>query len=149
MSDYNPEMDGITHINIYSKGKTTLGQWLSNFAQLGFTHPEDGFFQSVEGYWYWLSCKKDSLRDVYGWVAKAMGRELGGKDWLEDEEFKNKIKQALKCKIDQNVDLQSLFKESNLPFTHYYVYGGKVVNVPKAKWIIEYLEELRKEYNAI
>lgn len=29
----NPEEDGITHINIYSKGKTDLGRMLSNFAK--------------------------------------------------------------------------------------------------------------------
>lgn len=28
----NPEEDGITHINIYSKGSTELGRLLSNFA---------------------------------------------------------------------------------------------------------------------
>jgi len=32
----NPEEDGITHINIYSKGKTDLGRMLSNFAKLPF-----------------------------------------------------------------------------------------------------------------
>jgi hypothetical protein len=47
---YKSKDDGITHINIYSKGKTELGRWLSNFTY----HPietEDGKFDSVEGYW--------------------------------------------------------------------------------------------------
>ena len=28
---YKPKDDGITHINIYSQGKTQLGRFLSNF----------------------------------------------------------------------------------------------------------------------
>lgn len=30
----NPDEDGRTHINIYSKGGTELGRLLSNFAQM-------------------------------------------------------------------------------------------------------------------
>ena len=48
-----PQNDGITHINVYSKGKTTLGRWLTNFAHTPID-TIDGHFESIEGYWYWL-----------------------------------------------------------------------------------------------
>lgn len=48
ISKYTATTDGIDHINIYSKGKTTLGRMLSNFACTPFTHPEDGKFASIE-----------------------------------------------------------------------------------------------------
>jgi hypothetical protein len=50
-----PEEDGVTHINIYSKGKTELGRWLTNFSYSPFNHPEYGKFLSMEGFWYWDS----------------------------------------------------------------------------------------------
>ena len=34
-------------------------------------------------------------------------------------------------------------KACNLPLTHYYVYSGKVSQVPKAKWVIDYIESLK------
>ena len=46
-----PAEDGITHVNVYSRGLTTLGRWLSNFAHCPI-ETEDGPFASIEGYWY-------------------------------------------------------------------------------------------------
>lgn len=134
--------DGITHINIYSKGKTLLGRLLSNFANTPFNHPEDGMFKSVEGYWYWLSCKDDRLRDVIGFDAKKLGRELRAPDWCKDPEFKRKVCLAIKSKLEQNPGILSLMKANSLPFAHYYVYGDKVVEPEEGKWIIEYIESL-------
>ena len=142
---YNPEEDGITHINVYSKGKTWLGRRLSNF-DWSPVDLEDGKFHSIEGYWYWLSSDhedKDDLRHLYGYAAKMRGRELRGKDWIETEEFKEKIKRAITVKINQHFHIQKKLVESTLPFTHYYVFGDRVVLVEKGKWILEHLEQLR------
>lgn len=140
---FNPENDGLDHINVYSKGRTSLGRDLTNFSYSPINLPEDGKFNSVEGYWYWLSSKDDKLRSLHGFKAKQYGRAIRADDWLEDEKFKKKIKLAIKIKIESNPDLMRKFRTSSLPFAHYYVYGGKVVMVPKSDWIIEYLEELR------
>lgn len=137
--------DGKLHINVYSKGKTELGRLLSNFTKSPFNHPEDGNFNSVEGYWYWLSCKKEELRKLYGYQAKKFGRDNGGCDWVETEEFKRKIKLAIKSKIEQNQKIYKLLTEYSLPFKHYYVFNEHVVEPSNTKWIIEYLEELRNE----
>lgn len=66
--------DGKDFINIYSKGKTSIGQWLSNFAHTPFKC-EHGIFASIESYWYWLGCEDDDLRNLYGWQAKTEGRK--------------------------------------------------------------------------
>lgn len=142
----SPIDDGKKHINIYSKGKTELGRFLSNFARSPI-ETEDGKFMSIEGYWYWLGCKhpeKDLLRKHYGYKAKQIGRELGGKDWLDNETFKSKIKKAMNIKITSNVVMLEAFRTSTLPFTHYYVYGNKICLVPEAYWIIEEWERLRR-----
>lgn len=146
---FDPKDDGVTHINVYSKGKTDLGKFLSNFARAEFVHPEDGKFSSVEAYWYWLSTKDDSLRTLHGYFAKARGREIGGKDWMDSEEFKRKIKMAIRIKIHTNPKMMKEFKESKLPFVHYYVYGGKVVQPKEGTWIMEFLTELRNKDSLI
>ena len=46
--------DGVTHINVYSKGTTALGRALSNFAHIPFMVVPNGRFESIEAYWYWL-----------------------------------------------------------------------------------------------
>lgn len=141
---YKPSEDGITHINIYSKGTTVLGCWLSNFTRYRI-ETEDGLFESIEGYWYWLGCKDPRLRSAYGYEAKKLGRELGAADWLPGEEFKRKIKKALRTKILSSKTYSDRLRESTLPLTHYYVYGDKQIFVPEADWIIEEIEAIRRE----
>ena len=144
----NPEEDGITHINIYSKGKTELGRFLSNFQLFPFLTP-DGLFNSIEGYWYWLLCdhpEKDRLKKTSGYAAKLLGRQLKAQDWNDSEEFKTKIKIAILIKV--NYKLKDFFS-STLPFTHYYDYGGKVVKPKEGQWIIDYFNELRIDNNQL
>jgi hypothetical protein len=139
---YKPEDDGKTHINVYSKGLTELGQFLSNFAEAPAQTP-DGEFASIEGYWYWLSCRDNRLRRLSGWLAKSVGRRAKGKDWLKTDDFKNRIKSAIKTKLETYPDMYAELKACSLPLTHYYVYSGKASQVPKAKWVIDYIESLK------
>lgn len=95
----NPKLDGITHVNIYSQGKTELGRMLSNFYHYK-VKTRDGEFNSVEGYWHWLGiekCKeKEVLRKLYGYNAKKTGNSLkvSFKERF-DNNFQNKILNAI------------------------------------------------------
>jgi len=138
---YTPETDGINHINVYSKGKTELGRLLSNFAHTPFVC-DDGRFESVEGYWYWLGNKDDRLRSVYGYNAKSLGRKLPRQKSLSEEEFKTKIKIAINKKIKQN-NLMNVLAISRLPFVHYYAWDGHVKDAGY-RWIVDHITTLRK-----
>lgn len=141
---YLESEDGITHINIYSKGKTSVGRFMSNFTK-SHVQTEDGSFASVEGYWYWLGCKNDRLRTAYGYGAKKLGRELGAPDWLDGDEFRRKILVAIKSKIKMltNSDLQQLLL---LPLTHYYIHNGRVIDMgPRCQWILDGIISMAKE----
>lgn len=146
---FNSSTDGIDHINIYSKGKTELGRFLSNFSYSRIDTPY-GPFDSVEGYWYYLltprySFKAERLKSLTGFKAKELGRELTqGVDWNYSEEFKTLIKNAISCKINTMIGMADLLSESDLPFTHYYEYNGKVINVPENKWVLDHIEWHRK-----
>lgn len=142
------DYDGLTHVNVYSQGKTELGRFLSNFAQSPIV-TEDGSFASIEGYWYWLSCKDDRLRLLHGYSAKALGREVGGKDWMDDAEFKRKICSAIQFKMETPEAKDILKRNSHLlhlPLEHYYVYGNKVIRPKEGKWIIDKLESIISSY---
>lgn len=132
--------DGITHINVYSQGDTTLGTWLSNFSYSPICIPGDGEFKSIEGYWYWLSSKDERLRELIGFEAKKLGRSLEKKYIIDD--FEAKIKLAIDIKIKSNSDMMKELYESTLPFCHYYSYGGKRKDAGY-DWIIEHIEDRR------
>jgi hypothetical protein len=127
--------DGIDHINIYSKGRTELGRFLSNFAHTPI-NTEDGQFASIEGYWYWLGSGHDVLRELYGFKAKSMGKSLVKTRHIHEQEFKRKIYAACWQKIYSRPDMFSEFADSNLPFTHYYAYGNKIVNAGHT-WVVD------------
>lgn len=143
----DPKNDGVDHLNVYSKGRTALGRELTNFAHVPFNHPDFGFFASLEAYWYWISTgmQHDDLRRFYGATAKSVGiRHLPVK--IDDETFKNHIRDALRLKIAQNKKLCEAMRQSTLPFRHYYVHDGNppMVNEPKRHlWQMEALEEIR------
>jgi predicted NAD-dependent protein-ADP-ribosyltransferase YbiA (DUF1768 family) len=143
MIDIN--QDGVSHINIYSKGKTAIGRFLSNFSDAD-VNTEDGYFRTIEGYWYWLSTKDERLRNLPGFECKKLGRELGGKDWLETRQFQKKILKAICVKILSN-DLfkQELIATNNLPLFHYYVYNGKIVMPKDGLWMINFIDHLRTD----
>lgn len=161
MIDY--QQDGIDHINIFSRGKTSLGRFLSNFAYADI-ETEDGDFNSIEGYWYWLlhdssniEAVKDieSMRVLFGFDAKNLGKKLlerYGSRFSEekqvdnDTDFQRKIKGAIKFKIDNNVKYKEELTTCTLPFEHYYVFYGKIKEPTSHRWVIDYFDELRKEY---
>ena len=146
----DPNNDGVDHINIYSKAKTPLGRFLSNFERCRIETSSDGYFMSVEAYWYWMLSPntpyREKLRDLSGWEAKKSGRLVSsGIDWNEsDESFKMKIKQAIVYKI-QNSSFKEEFVNSKLQFKHYYVYNDVVSEPENGKWLIDFFEELRDQ----
>lgn len=134
-------MDGVDHINIYSKGKTSLGRWLSNFTNAPIVL-KDGKFNSIEGYWYWLYSKDDRLRNLYGYEAKALGKSLEGSR-MDETVFRNKIKQAILTKLLTYPEMLNELRSTIAPFRHYYNYGGKIVELPQYGWIVDFFEYLK------
>ena len=143
---FEPDNDGVTHINVYSKGRTELGRLLTNFARTPFQHPQYGHFESMEGYWYWVKTgkNKDQLRRFYGFYAKDIGRSIPA---VHNPQFEHDIREGIRAKLECNLDLQTLLVSSgSLPLVHYYVYGGKVV-VPKGHdWQMDEWMRLRTLY---
>lgn len=119
---FNPNEDGITHVNIYSKSGSRLGRFLSHFRKIPFEHPTMGKFESMEGYWYYVKTgfKFDSLRRLWGKEAKDLGKTL---PIVECDDFWFWIDQGNLAKLNAYPGAKQALKESTGPFTHYYVFG--------------------------
>lgn len=155
---YNHLEDGKTHLNTYSKAKTEIGRFLSNFAKSPIDTP-DGKFNSIEGYWHWLgtneSPERENFRYMYGSRAKQLAKILKVKNGKRFEpDFENKIKTAMKNKFDNNEDL--LLKNIDLlklPITHYYTFvrDGNVLVYdaePDFQWMIDYIRKYLNDFVA-
>lgn len=133
--------DGIDHVNVYSKGKTELGQFATNFSHCHIIIDEDGPFESIEGYWGWLGLSddcpvKESLRTKYGYAAKKAKEDAfaSGNYRIFDNNFEEKIRRAIFIKwnteqgrtiLRNNIDLL------DLPFEHYYCFGDKIIDMKR------------------
>ena len=138
------ELDGITHINIDKRGRTELGQMLTHMARSQFDHPEFGPFQSVEGFIGFIrsGAKDDQFHYVHGMNARYRAKNQDS-DFIRG--FRELVMEANFLKIVQNESLRVAFKDSELPFDHYYLLGnGRPVQPRNAQWIIPGFEELRR-----
>lgn len=163
---YNPDEDGITHINIWLHAKTELGRELCHFYEMPFIHPVFGPFNSMEGLWQYVQAKEsdskiesermsaESLRYLSGMTAKRSGKKL---TWRHVDKFHEIINAANFYKIEQNSELKRMFVESNLPFAYYYVHKPpskefqclipRIINPEGYGWVVQGFEDNRKLMN--
>lgn len=164
MEEIKPYEDGITHINVYTKGKTELGKMLSNMykspTRINFEN-ENLIFNTIEGFWYFLivyygsGLKDYRFLEFNGFKSKEEGRikikelNINSSEIKEEEYFKEEIIKALKEKVKQNKKILTEISYSNLIFKHYYFYGkeenAKVIEKNEYNWIIDVFEEIRKK----
>lgn len=141
----NPSEDGKSHLNIYSKSRTSIGKKLSNIATIPLSHPIYGNFISMEGYWYWLSTgmTHSEFRLMDGWTAKGHGRNIDRKFYPD---FQTEIVHGLNCKFHSNESLLDEFMDiGDIPLTHYHNYSGSIVDVyDRFSFIPMELDRIRK-----
>jgi len=131
--------DGVTHINIYSKARTSLGRWLSNFTDSRFTL--DGIeYGSIEGLWFSYTTGQEHIRMLHGFKAKQEGAKFE-KIREIDEDL---VRRAIDEKLRNNPDKMRELAESDLKLCHYYEYAGKRVDA-HYEWLVEHFETRRKQ----
>lgn len=142
-----PATEGKNHFNIYSRSQTELGRFLSHFTH----HPietVDGRFDSMEGYWYWLKYRDDTLRELSGYQAKEYGSNLAKTAVqqlsTDSDYFRKSILAATSQKLLTMPDLLKLrLAYSRLPLIHAYVHQGKYTFQNSMDFIIEHINSLR------
>lgn len=123
---YHPSTDSIDHINIYSRGKTQLGRWLTNPSPLGFIHPNFGKFATAEGLHFFLKTGMSDYEYFHlkGFEARKKGK-AAHKHYVHNPEFDHLMRIGWVCKITQNPELYYLVQDNSLPLVHYYYYGAE------------------------
>ena len=141
----DPAKDGVSHLNVYSRARTKLGRFLSNFSDC-WIQTDDGTFRTIEGYWYWLSTNDYRLRKTNGPESKRLGRLLRGDDWPKDSIFELKIKRAIAFKMKSPLGRELLNSTTRLPLFHYYVDArDRAIHVDDGLWILAHMEEVWDE----
>lgn len=125
----DPNGDGINHINIYSKGRTNLGMLLSPFTFTPFKVDSYGDFNSLEGYYHWVSTgmQHDQFRFVYGLEAKRLGKAFPK---VPNDKFVEIISSGIHNRLLCNPEILKLLIETELPLTHYYVLTNNYISYP-------------------
>lgn len=146
----DPKRDGIDFINVYSRGNTKLGRFLSNMYYAPIDTPY-GRFDTIEGYWHYLALPdncpdKEQLMTVDGFSARKIGRALREQyGTVERDDFETLISSALLEKLSSYTDdwVEEYGKMDNLPLKHYYVLNnGKIINLTRRyKWMLDLLDE--------
>lgn len=138
------DRDGVDHINIDLRGKTLLGQQLTQMYDLGFIHPEYGQFRSVEGFVGFIrsGAREDRFRWMVGMEARYHSRKL---ETSFIPGFREIVTEANYFKIVQSESLLKAFTESTLPFDHYYLFetNGRPIQPAAASWLLPAMENLR------
>lgn len=143
--------DGVTHINVYSKGQTVLGRALSNFAHTPFVL--DGLrFASVEAWWYYQSLIRlgeidANIADLcprHGFNAKKRGQELHARREVLPPTMED-LRRAYLAKLLYNPVLAKQLVASTLPFDHYYEWRHGEPHKTKWRWTGLLWDHIRDE----
>lgn len=158
----DPKMDGVTHINVFTRGNTLVGRECSNLRHAPTDNPSlillkgaygeemkpIGKFDCLEGFWWWLSTgmTEEYFRTCSGFDARRHGSSLTK---IPRASFKHEIRYAIALKLKTYPDMLSRLLNSILPLAHYYVFGKpgapqKVRPADRSMWVIHFLEEIRE-----
>lgn len=171
-NNYTSFTDGLDHINVYSRGKTLLGKYLSNFARTPVMISTLRF-ASVESWWFYKKMKNinakytaDKLYSRIPFSSEDLGivQNLIGVDakyffnqkvkainYLKSEDLDyaeptpEQVEAVFRLKVNQNTEVRRLLKESTLPFAHYYEMHGHKVNADKYLYMADIWFKIREE----
>lgn len=141
---YNPEEDGVTHINVYSRGAHVLGRGLSNLSECNIEHPFFGHFRTLEGLWFYMKTnfKDDQFRILKGVAARDLGKQMPTEPYPL---FNKMFKLGMLEKLERHPMLQTELLKNELPLAHYYSYGGgkKIMQLDRHQWQLDFWILLR------
>ena len=136
--------DGVDHINISNQAKTELGQSLAQDVFIPFVHPVYGKFNTVTGFWYYIS---SSTRDEYCRTMSSgkLRAIFKGRKLPPVKNFKAIILEAYWLKITQHEAIKKELMESTLPIDCYFFKEGENnrTRPRNHRWLLQGLNEIR------
>lgn len=177
MSTYLVAEDGVTHINVYSAAKTTIGKLLSNFTKVPtYSEHYKITFASCEGLYHYhklyracadAELSPDTITEMglteliplYGYRAQKLGRQLRERVikagvYIEDipnELFVSVMEDGIEHKLKWlSINFPDTYAEilaNELPYVHYYNFNGKVIHKKHFDWLPERIQAVIDKIN--
>lgn len=136
--------DGVDHINISNQAKTDLGQSLSQDVFIEFEHPVFGKFNTLTGFWYYISStdRKNECRTLNSNKLRRMFKDI---KLPSIKNFRAIILEAYWLKITQHEAIQHELLSTELPLDCYFIAAnGTVRTRPKNyRWLLQGLNDMR------
>ncbi len=136
--------DGVDHINVSNQAKTELGQSLAQDVFIPFVHPVYGKFNTITGFWYYIS---SSNRDERCRTTKSSKLRMifKGQKLPPVKNFKAIILEAYWLKIIQHEAIKKELMESTLPIDCYFFKEGENnrTRPRNHRWLLQGLNEIR------
>lgn len=146
------DQDGISHINIYSRGKTKLGKQLTNMYHFKFIYDNVEFISVEQAWHFYKFCKYPELANKilkldssFKCLDFAKANKQNDID-TQSVMFKELMKDVIRTRLECDEPLMNLLRNSWLPFEHYYAYSSKIHDQRhKYEWLINIFEDFRTE----
>ena len=136
--------DGVDHINISNQAKTELGQSLSQDVFIEFEHPVFGKFNTLTGFWYYISStdRKNECRTLNSNKLRRMFKDV---KLPSIKNFRAIILEAYWLKITQHEAIQHELLNTELPLDCYFITAnGNTRTRPKNyRWLLQGLNDMR------
>lgn len=134
MTNFDPNDDGVSHINIYTKGRTKLGRLLSHMSDL-HVEIDNEHFHCLEGYWHFLRTGSIHTRFkiLNGFEAKRYAKTV---PTVWNKDFRTEFLKGIALRLEQNSVLINLLNETNLRLVQYHHHNGKVTVPKDTEWYI-------------
>lgn len=136
--------DGVDHINISNQAKTDLGQSLSQDVFIEFEHPVFGKFNTVTGFWYYIS-SSDRNNECRALNSNKLRRMFNDVKLPSIKNFRAIILEAYWLKIKQHEAIQHELLKTELPLDcHFIKTDGTTRTRPKNyRWLLQGLNDMR------
>lgn len=150
---HTPEYEGKSHINMYSKSKTFLGQFLSNFQHFpGYAKAVNAHYNHIEGLWQYMKTGDQSLCYMDAREAKNRANKLPNNYVVSPKEFYAVIRLAVFHKLVSDPTAYDKIKKLDLPVVHYYVMPGRGISYKDncmgleiVNLVIKHIKEINNE----
>lgn len=146
--------DGVNLINIYSKGKTSLGRRLTNMHHFTFRYDNIEFISVEQAWHFYKFCGHPEIANQILQFKNSFeclkfaraNKQEDSAEYVQTPIFQELMKDVIRTRIECDIELQNMLRNSWLPFEHYYVYGDKIQDQrDKYGWLIEIFEDYRTE----
>lgn len=138
------KQDGEDHINIWERGATDIGRFLTHNSNFHFTHNLFGRFANMECFWHYIQSdeRDDRVRTLTGQQLKNFAKKM---TQIRVQNFRAIIMDSNYQRIMKYPAVVQSMRDTTLPFDCYYVDKATKLRTRPSffNWFVMGMEEIR------